>query len=404
VERLDSELAAVMETDFGLPAPETPQARAYPGDLFLESIGQPYLSSGGGPSGTFVRGGGSLLFSDVLGERKLGVAFQFGNHLGDLGLGLQYLNRERRWNWGAVAEVQPTIRALPRQRLTELDGQPAVSMERHFFEEMQLHVGGLLVYPLNQAQRVELGAGVRHIRYRQTVQSNVRSLQSGRVLDRHTATGSGGAPANVGELSAAFVGDTALFGATSPIVGRRYRLEMTSALGNLSAVHVLLDHRQYSMIAKPYTLATRIVHVGRYGGDEYDQRFQPAFLGSRQFVHGYDWSSLSCPPTASGDCAALSELLGNRLVAGNLEVRFPIMGMLSREIRYGSVPLEGFVFSDVGLIWTRAGEQRGRSLVNSLGLGLRLNGFGLPLEFAAVRTPRAGAAGWSFDFSLRPGF
>src|SRR3954470_14335911 len=100
-----------------LPAAAPPEARAYPPSLFLESIGQPYLSSGGGPSGTFVRGGGSLLFSDVLGERKLGLALQFGNHISDLGVGFQFLNRQRRWNWGAVAELQPFIRALPRQRL-----------------------------------------------------------------------------------------------------------------------------------------------------------------------------------------------------------------------------------------------------------------------------------------------
>ena len=58
-----------------------------PPNLSLEAIGQPYLSSGGGPFGTFVRGGGSLLFGDMLGERKLGMAVQFGNHLSDLGLG-----------------------------------------------------------------------------------------------------------------------------------------------------------------------------------------------------------------------------------------------------------------------------------------------------------------------------
>ena len=106
-----------------------PEARTYPANLSLESIGQPYLSSGGGPFGTFIRGGGSLLFSDMLGERKLGMTVQFGNHLSDLGLGLQYLNRERRWNWGAVAELQPSIRALPRQRLIEHEGQAAVSIE-----------------------------------------------------------------------------------------------------------------------------------------------------------------------------------------------------------------------------------------------------------------------------------
>ena len=388
-------------------AAETTQARTYPANLFLESIGQPYLSSGGGPFGTFILGGGSLLFSDVLGDRKLGMAVQFGNHIRDLGLGVQYLNRQRRWNWGAVGELQPSIRVLPHQELLEHEGQAAISLETHYFEQLQLRVSGLVAYPLNQAQRLEFSGGVRRITYRQTVQSAVRSLENGRLLDHSTITGFGGTPANIGEVTAAFVGDTALFGATSPILGSRYRFEIASALGNLSFARVLLDHRQYFMPVKPYTIATRIVHLGQYGPDADDPRLQPAFLGSRQFVHGYGWSSLRCRPTLEEDCNALEKLLGNRLLAGNLEVRFPVMGVLSREIRYGPVPIDGFLFTDAGLVWSRAalqGADAGRSLVGSVGAGLRVNALGLPLEFAAVRALRPPAQGWSFDFSLRTGF
>ncbi|HEY3043507.1 MAG TPA: BamA/TamA family outer membrane protein, partial [Vicinamibacterales bacterium] len=406
VESPESEPATALSDGVrATPAEEAPP-RTYSGNLSLESIGQPYLSSGGGPFGTFILGGGSFVFGDLLGERKLGLAAQFGNHLRDLGLGLQYLNRERRWNWGAAADLQPSIRVLPHQRLVEQDGHAAVSLDTHYFEQMQLRVGGLVAYPLNQTQRLEFGAGVRHIRYRQTVQSAVRSLETGRLLERTTTTGVGGTPASVGEVSAAFVGDTALFGATSPIVGSRYRFEMSSALGNLSFVRVLLDHRRYFMPAKPYTIATRIVHVGQFGRDADDPRLQPAFLGSRQFVHGYSWSSLRCQPAIEDDCNALERLLGNRLLAGNLELRFPVMGVLSREIRYGAVPVDGFLFTDAGLVWSRSPLQdvNGRSLVSSFGAGLRVNALGLPLEFAAVRALRAPAHGWSFDFSVRTGF
>jgi hypothetical protein len=408
VERVDSELKAVLQDGARLAAATTPQAREYPANLFLESIGQPYLSSGGGPFGTFVRAGGSLLLSDMLGDRKLGIAAQFGNRLRDMGLGLQYLNRERRWNWGGIAELQPSTRVLPHQRLLEHDGQDAISLETHYFEQMQVHAGGFVAYPLNQSQRVEVGAGIRHMTYRETVQSAVRALQTGRVLEQTTTTGFGGAPATVGEVSAAFVGDTALFGATSPIIGTRYRFEIAPAFGNMSFVRLLLDHRRYFMPAKPYTIATRIVHVGQYGRDADDPRLQPPFLGSRQFVHGYGWSSLRCRPTVDNDCNALEQLLGNRLLAGNLELRFPLLGVRSRQIRYGPVPLEGFLFSDAGLVWSRSPRQSadasGRSLVGSFGAGVRLNALGFPLEFSGVRALRPPAVGWSFDFSLRTGF
>jgi outer membrane protein assembly factor BamA len=177
----------------------------------------------------------------------------------------------------------------------------------------------------------------------------------------------------------------------------------------MSYVRVLLDDRRYSMPVKPYTIATRIVHVGQYGRNVHDPRLQPAFLGSQQFLHGYGWSSIRCAPTTEGECAALDQLLGNRLVAGNLEVRFPVMGVLSRQVRYGPVPIDGFVFSDAGLVWSRPLIQSpitgNRTLITSVGAGLRINALGLPIEVAAVRALRAPAArGWSFDFSLRPGF
>ena len=118
-----------------------------------------------------------------------------GDHLRDLGLGMQYLNRQRRWNWGAVGELQPSIRVLPHQQLLEHEGQNAISLETRYFEQMQLRVAGLVAYPLNQAQRLEFSGGVRRITYRQTVQSAVRSLENGRLLDESTTTGFGGAPA-----------------------------------------------------------------------------------------------------------------------------------------------------------------------------------------------------------------
>jgi hypothetical protein len=84
------------------------------------------------------------------------------------------------------------------------------------------------------------------------------------------------------------------------------------------------------------------------------------------------------------------------------------MGLRSREIRYGSVPIDGFVFADGGLVWSRPslldGDVAGRSVISSVGGGVRMNALGFPVEFAAVRALRAPAHGWSFNFSLRPGF
>lgn len=407
--RVDHIVEEVLEDSAsGLPEDDALRPRAYAPNLFLEAMGPPYISSGGGPFGTFVRGGGSLLFSDVLGERKLATYAQVGNRLRDLAVGVRFLNREHRWNWGAAAEVQPSIRRLPRSRLIEQDGRPALAHETQYFERMQFRAAGHLAYPMNQAQRVEFEAGVRHIDYRLSVHSTARSLETGRILSRTSEEGFGGTPATVAEAGVAFVRDTAIFGPTSPILGGRSRFEVTSTLGELSVTRVLLDHRLYLMPVKPYTIAARLVHLGQYGRDAQDPRLVPTFLGSRQFVRGYGWSSLRCQPDVVGECSAYDDLLASRLVVGNVEVRVPVLGMLKRELRYGPVPAEAFVFADSGYVWAQSPAftfaAPGRRLISSFGIGARLNAFGLPLEIAAVRALSAPARGWSFDFSFRPGF
>jgi hypothetical protein len=398
----------LQDSRFGLPDGDTLPVRTYEPSLFLEAMGPPYISSGGGPFGTFVRGGGSLLFSDLLGERKLAMFVQAGNRLRDLAFGARFINRERRWNWGAVAEVAPSLRRLPRTQLTEQDGQPAVRNETHYFERTQLRLAGYVSYALDQAQRVEFEVGARHAAYKRSVNSIVRSLTTGKVLSRDLTDGFGGSPATVPEATAAFVRDTAVFGPASPILGGRTRVEIASTFGELSITRLLVDHRRYFMPVKPYTVAARLVHLGQYGPDASDLRLLPTFLGSRGFIRGYGWSSIKCQPDAVGACGALDDLLGNRLLVANIEVRAPLLGIRSGDLRYGPVPAEGFLFADTGFVWARspafvAASHDGRR-VSSFGLGLRVNAFGFPLELVAVRAVDPPARGWSFDLSFRTGF
>jgi Tol biopolymer transport system component len=404
----DTAVFGPIDTVATLPEPERePRARAYAPDLFVEAVGQPTLSSGGGPFGSFWRGGGSMLFSDLLGERKLLTYAQISNRLRETAFGVKYLNRERRWNWGLNVELQPSLRRLPRRRVGDEDGQTAVTRETIYFDRSQVSGGGTVAYPLNQSQRFELDAGVRHTRYRQSVVSTVRSLETGRLLSRNSMSGEQGAPATVGEFSAAFVNDTATFGPGGPIVGGRSRFELAATAGELTAARLLLDYRRYVMPVKPYTIAARVLHMGYYGRDAEDPRLLPAFLGSRQFVRGYGWSALRCPREEDGECGAYEDLLGSRLLVGNVEVRFPIMGMLARDIRYGPIPLEGFLFADTGLVWSRSpvftAANSSRHAVGSFGAGVRLSAF-IPVELSVVRAVTRPARGWSFDVSFRTGF
>jgi Tol biopolymer transport system component len=390
------------------PAENAMKSHAYAPDFFMEAMGPPFVSSGSGPFGTFVRGGGSFLFSDLLGERKVAVFAQAGNRLRDLALRVQYVNRERRWNWGAVLDVEPSLRRLPRIRTDAPENASSFTRETHYFERTQLRVAGLLSYPLDRAQRFEFEAGARHSAYRRSVSAVVRSMTNGRILSQTMSDAFGGEPATGGELGAAYVRDTAVYGPTSPILGERTRAEVTSTVGELSATRLLIDHRRYLMPVKPYTVALRIVHMGQYGKDADDLRLLPTFLGSRYFLRGYGWSSIKCLANADGACGGYDELLGSRLLVGNLELRAPLLGLRARDLTYGSVPAEGFLFADGGMVWSRAAEfstARGsRRLVRSFGIGVRLNALGLPIEWAAVRSTDPPSRGWSFGVSFRPAF
>ena len=381
--------------------------KPYEPNLSLEAIGQPYLSSGGGPFGTFVRGGGSLLFGDLLGERKLAAALQVGNRLRDFAMAVRFLNQERRLNWGALAELEPALRRVPSRHLTEFDGAQAMTLESEYLQRIQGRIAGVLAYPLNRAQRFELTAGVRHARFLTEVRSRTVSLETGRTVSETRQAGTAGEPATMGEVAAAFVGDTSIYGPTGPILGSRYRFEVAPAVGGLSFTRVHADYRRYLMPFRPYTIAARVMHTGHYGRDAHDPRLVPTFLGSRYFVRGYNWSALKCEWDAAGQCSALEELLGSRLVVGNLEVRVPLFGLASRDLTYGPLPLEAFVFADSGLVWSRGRDGTNpttRRFVNSVGAGIRLNAGGLPFELGVVRALDEPARGWSFDFGFRTGF
>ena len=79
-----------------------------------------------------------------------------------------------------------------------------------------------------------------------------------------------------------------MFGAASPVLGTRARFEVTPTFGSLSFAEVLADARRYFVPTRPLTIAGRILHVGRYGGDAENNILTPLFLGYPNLVRGYE--------------------------------------------------------------------------------------------------------------------
>ena len=382
----------------GLPGSSSMSSVDYNSRLSLEGVGQPYLSSGGGPFGTFVRGGGALLFGDMLGERRLGAAVQIGNRMRDAAFMFRFLNQERRWNWGAVAELEPSVIRYRRSEAIEYEGQPSLLQQADYLQRMQLRAAAVLAYPFSKGLRVEFTGGMRHATYHRDLRSQITSGATGKVLASDQVESRGGLPTTVAEVSAALVHDTTVFGPNGPLLGSRYRFEVAPAAGQLSYTSVTADFRQYFMPVRPYSIAVRVLHSGRYGADGGDPRLLSNFLGSSYFVRGHRQDLKYCRPDATRVCG--DDLLGSRLLVGNLEVRVPLWGILSRQLDYGMFPADAFVFADGGRIWGEGSS----SMISSFGGGIRVNAAGFPLELAAIRALDGPRPRWQFDVGFRVGF
>jgi outer membrane protein assembly factor BamA len=217
---------------------------------------------------------------------------------------------------------------------------------------------------------------------------------------------------NLAESSAALVYDSSIFGATSPLVGRRYRFEYAQMAGTLTYSGLLADYRRYFMPARPFTLAVRGLHYGRYGADSEDARLMPLFIGYQGLVRGYDYGSfdaIECESLELTTCEAFDRLNGSRVAVASAELRFPLLGLFSRKSYYGPFPIEMALFADAGMAWTSdikpsfAGGER--DWVRSAGVALRVNVLGFAIaEIDYVRPLDRSRKGWLWQFGLTPGF
>jgi hypothetical protein len=400
----------------GLPAATQFPVQPYKPGLSLTYIGRPSLLVGSSSFGTYVGGGTSLYWSDVLGNHNLVTALQVQGGLKDINALLGYQNLSHRLNWGIAAQQTPYLTGGFGEGTETIDGQPALVQQRLLDRQINRDVFGQLAYPFNQVQRLEFNLGYSNISFDRELRTQAFSLLTGDQLVDDNVDLPAGKPLNLGVASAALVYDNSFFGATSPILGQRYRLEVSPTVGSLNYVGGLVDFRKYFMPVRPFTFATRLLHYGRYGKDGEDPRIQPLFLGYPGLVRGYSYGSFNaseCKPTADdpNGCPVFDQLLGSRMVVGSAELRFPLLGVLGiGSGYYGAFPLEFAIFGDGGLAWDTQHDPSvfgsgTRDPVFSAGAGLRINLLGFAIaEVNLVRPFDRPGKGWVWQFELQPGF
>jgi Tol biopolymer transport system component len=313
---------------------------------------------GGVAPGVGVAGQFALGFSDVLGNHRIQVLANFVSSISESDLFLTYLNLERHNNWG-VSVFQYRNDYLSFRDSAFL----RTAHERYRGAEV------FMSHPFSRFRRVEAGL-------------------EGSFVDRSGFEGSEisgtGVDINADRFffvkpSVALVTDNVLFGSVGPIAGRRTRLSLSHALGDLSYTTVGLDTRSYVNFRQRYTLGWRFIGVTSFG-----ETPQITLVGGPWTVRGYGFEQFG----------------GYNVGIMNTEFRFPLIDQFRLG---GPLPFEyrgvrGAVFFDAGTAFDRydslqpfttegKGLVRTEDLFASYGFGVRLNlGFLLMRYDAAQKT------------------
>jgi Tol biopolymer transport system component len=431
----------------GLQPPEAfpiTDATDYRPSLSLDYVGQPSFGVGADRFGEYTSGGASAYFSDMLGDRLLGVAIQAQGTLKDIGGQAFYANLSNRWNWAVAGGHMPQIGMIQYPGLApataDQPARPFIGLQR--WRVYVTTAQGQLAYPFSSTRRAEFGGGV--VRYAYDVEEERYFLNSTgqfftgeverRDIDIPCADLSEdqillGAPCTpealkVAQGSAAYVGDNTFFGFTSPIRGGRFRFGVEGTVGTENFVMATADWRRYYAPHRNLTVAVRGMHVGRYGGVESDV-IRPMFLGYETLIRGYAYESfdidectLSRQQVAVSDststCPTFTRLFGHRLGVANIELRVPFLGVEQFGlINFPYVPVELVAFADAGLAWDSqnpATLEFSRSSVDrvpvfSAGASARFNVLGFMILEAYYAVPfQRQAKGAHWGFQIAPGW
>lgn len=392
------------------------QAEQYDPSLQLDYIGQPTIGIGTDPYGATATGGTTATFSDMLGDRFLGVQLQANGSLRDIGGRVFYMNQKRRWNWGVGLQHNPI---LSRYVDPYTPGEFSVITQRIYVDAAE----GIVAFPLSRTRRLEGGIGFSRYSYHQE-RERFFIDDLGRVYDYERNEITARDPLNLASASVAFVGDNSYSAFTGPVRGERFRLEAGATRGTVDFRTLTLDYRRYFNGGGLVTLAARGLHLGRYGdlGAEVEDRIYPFYLGWETFIRGYSSQSIDLRRECAGTertlditgCFLTDRLVGHRVGVLNLELRLPLTGIEEFGlINFPYLPIELTAFADVGAAWDRdrptelkwSTTDQGRIPVASTGFSFRFNILGaLILEWYHAYPWQRPGVGWVSGLHFAPGW
>ncbi len=397
---------------YGLPEESDFAISDYKPKLALDYVSPAQIAVGADRFGMYAGGGVTLTFSDMLGYHNVFTMAQVSGRVEDSALLAGYQNTRSRLNWGAVVQRIPYVYGGYAVGYDdEMYGQTVLLEQEYIFRQVNYQASVFAYYPFNQSRRFELSAGYRLIDYQRELRTRAYTID-GFFLDQIRQELDAPDSLYFGFFTTAYVYDSSFFGATAPILGQSYRIEFTPYFGgNLNFSAFLADYRRYFMPVRPFTLAFRIMHYGRYGKNAINDRFYPLFLGYETLLRGYNSSSFGFDEND-----VYAQLFGSKIAVANVELRFPLFGLLGiGRGYYGVLPLDFVAFYDAGIAWGYDIDDDtenkpfflggNRKPLTSAGIGVRMNLFGyLILGFNAVKPFNRPNKNWVFQFTIMPGF
>lgn len=299
-----------------------------------------------------------LVFSDMLGDRSLFVGADVSGSFDEGDYYLGFMNQRRR-----PALLFSLYQYQTGYGYGTVPGYPDIYQKR-----LIRGAGFAAFYPLSRFRRIELSLdAIQEKRFDWMCEELSQEdfwrcgWKNDHVDETYVAPG------------AALIHDTALFGPTGPLSGRRMRLGAGFFFGERQAGSYDCDYRLYRNIRKRYAVAWRLVAAGEWGRDR-----QRIAFGGPYSMRGYQDHPL----------------YGSQIAFSNLEFRFPFIDafVLAWPLRIGIGGIRGNLFFDVGGAWDDiedfravqsgrgAGSFRLDDLQASVGFGASLN-----VGFAVLR-------------------
>lgn len=404
-------LGLIKNPFYGLPKEAEFEVSEYKPKLKLDYVSQPQLAIGVDRFGTYGGGGIAFYFSDMLGYHNIVSMAQVSSRIIDSAALVGYQNSRRRLNWGLVAQRIPYVTGGYRTSLGNVFGELAIVEEELIFRQINYQVSGFAAYPFNQVKRFELSAGYQFIDFDEEIRTRAFSYFTDQLIFDEKQKLESPPGLSFGFASAALVYDSSFFGATAPILGQSYRLEISPYIGTINFHNIIADYRRYFMPLRPFTLAFRFLHFGRYGKGAEDRRLFPLYMGYESLVRGYNTGSFSIDEIANGENPFdFNRLFGSKIIVANVELRFPLFSVLGiGRGYYGVLPMDFVAFFDSGVAWWSDDEAwflgGDRKPISSAGVGLRMNFFGFAILGANLVKPfNRPNKDWYFQFSFMPGF